>query len=426
MPSSLPVLFTHFGDEWIRGSEVVLLDLLGSLDKEKVRPVVWCNGREMAEACRKAGYLTFQDEFHHMFDYGSPKPSASHYFGLIRKCRALCRDHDIRVLHANSLAPAQWLVPAGTAERIPVLAHLHIDYLRRSRYALILHGAELIVGVSRQVIDGPLEDGVASGKARVIYNGIDFARLGDSNVDLRKKLGIPEEAFVIATTGSLIRRKGHDILIRAFRELRPGLILPHLIIPSGGPELDALRDLAATLGIGDRVHFLGYVDDIVPVYKATDAFALASRGDAFGLALAEAGHFGLPAVSTRVGGIPEVVLHGETGLLTPPEDVPAFSHALAQLMNDLDLRRLLGAAAVERVKNNFTADQMAKQFESAYTELAAIPKQDLGWISLVRRLARPYLKLIWFWGRPRRKRYDLDRLEEIRSDVQREKIGDRK
>src|SRR5579859_5516070 len=181
MSSPLPVLFTHFGDDWIRGSEILLLDLLGALDKDKVRPVVWCNGKEMEKACRAAGYPAYRDDFRHMFDYSSPKPNVSHWLEMIRRCRALCREHGIRVLHANSLAPAQWLVPAGMAERIPVLVHLHIDYLRRSRYALLLHAATMIVGVSKQVLDGPLEDGVPPERVKVIYNGIDFARLGDSN-----------------------------------------------------------------------------------------------------------------------------------------------------------------------------------------------------------------------------------------------------
>ena len=210
---------------------------------------------------------------------------------------------------------------------------------------------------------------------------------------MRAALGISSQVPVIATTGSLIRRKGHDVLIRAFQALPPGPVLPHLLIPSGGPELESLKELAASLGVADRVHFLGYVDDVVPVYKAADIFALASRGDAFGLALAEANHFAVPAVSTRVGGIPEVVLHGQTGLLTPADDVEAFARALAQLIDDPALRLRMGAAAAKRVQENFTADRMARKFEEAYAELAALPKEQLGWLQSARRLVGPYAKL---------------------------------
>jgi glycosyltransferase involved in cell wall biosynthesis len=405
MPGPLPVLFTHYGEDWIRGSETLLLDLLRALDKDKIQPIVWCNSTAMANASRDAGYVTYQDEFQYMFDYGSPKPSAREYLRLITKCRALCRKHNIRVLHSNSLAPTQWLGPAGALESIPVLSHLHIDYLRRSRYALLLHSATLVVGVSRQVVEGPLEDGMKPSRVRVIYNGIDFSRLIDSKEDLRSALGIPREAFVIATTGSLIARKGHDILIRAFHALPSTPVLPHLIIPSSGPELTALRELAAALGVQHRVHFLGYIDDVVQVYKAADVFALASRGDAFGLALAEAGHFGVPAVSTRVGGIPEVVLQDETGLLTGPDDVAAFSKALARMMTDHELRARLGEAARKRVGAVFTAASMARQFEDAYAELAAMPSKELSLMKSTGRLFGPYAKLLRLRRPPLKPRY---------------------
>src|SRR4051812_19340757 len=110
-PEPATILFTHYGEDWIRGSEVLLLDLLGALNKNKVKPIVWCNSNTMASATRAAGYLTYQDDFRHMFDYGSPKPSASHFFGLVRKGRELCRKHGVGILHGNSLAPVQWLAP---------------------------------------------------------------------------------------------------------------------------------------------------------------------------------------------------------------------------------------------------------------------------------------------------------------------------
>lgn len=393
MTAPLPILFTHYGDDWIRGSETLLLDLLGALDKNLVRPLVWCNGAEMAKAARGAGYITYHNEFRYAFDYSSPRPSASHFWRLVRTCRALCREHGIRVLHANSGAPAQWLVPAGLSQRLPVLTHLHIDYLRRSRYVLLLHATTLVVGVSRQVTDGLIADGMSPGRTRVIYNGIDFARLGRSKADLRAAQGIPPNAFVVATAGSLIARKGHDVLIRSFHALPSGPVPPHLIIPSSGPEREALQALTASLGIAERVHFLGYIDDVVQVYQAADVFALASRGDAFGLVLAEAGYFGLPVVSTRVGGIPEVVLDEQTGLLTSPDDVPAFSSALARLMADPALRARLGAAAMARVEATFTVEKMALQFEEAYATLAAMPAAQLGWGAAMRKL-RPYAQLL--------------------------------
>lgn len=388
----IPVLFTHFGDEWIRGSETALLDLLSALDKERVRPVVWCNAAEMAAAACSAGYPTHRSDFRYFFDYSSPRPNLSCLLELVRTCRALCRTYGIRVLHANSAAPAQWLVPAGFGARLPVLVHLHISYLRRSRYVLLLHRATLAVGVSRQVINDLLADGMAPARTRVIYNGINVARLNRSAIDLKGLLKIPAGAFVIATTGSLITRKGHDVLIRAFASLSAEP-MPHLLILGDGPERNSLEALATSLGIAERVHFLGYIKDFVEVYQAADLFALASRGDAFGLVLAEAGYFSLPSVSTRVGGIPEVIAHEKTGLLVPPDDVAAFSSALERLMRDKTLRARFGSAAAARVEAMFTVERMAREFEEAYATLAAIPAARLGWRGATRGLL-PYLRLI--------------------------------
>ena len=159
----LPVLFTHYGDEWIRGSEMQLLDLLAALDRSSVSPVVWCNGLDMEQASKAAGYPTYRSRFAYYMDYDSPRFSPSKFQAIVREGRAICRRHSIRVLHANSAAPVQWLVPLGLGEHLPVLAHLHIDYLRRSRFALLLHAATLLVGVSNQVTEGPLQDGWGQG-----------------------------------------------------------------------------------------------------------------------------------------------------------------------------------------------------------------------------------------------------------------------
>ncbi len=389
----LPILFVHFGDQWIRGSETLLLDLLRHLDPAVIFPIVWCNGVELAEACRAAGYATHRSDFSFFFDDGSPRFNPKMYAGLVREGIALARRYTIRVLHANSAAPAQWLVPVARRLRLPVLAHLHIDYRRRSRFAMLLHQADSIVGVSRQVIDDFAVDGVAPGQARVIYNGIDFTRLtAPTATDLRPQLGIGEGVVTIGAVGSLIRRKGHDILIRAVAALADNGA-PHLLVASDGPERAALQALAVELGVDHRVHFLGYHDPIVDLYRSVDIIVLASRADAFGLVLAEAGFSSLPVVSTTVGGIPEVVLDGQTGVLVAPDDVSALAGALARLIGDGELRRTLGAAGHRRATEVFSAQRMAEEFQVEYRRLAALPSGELGWRSVMRRL-RPYVRLV--------------------------------
>ena len=389
----LPVLFTHFGDECLRGSENVLLDLLRNLDRRRFHPVVWCNSETMAEAARGLGCPTYRSDFSHALDYSSPPLSIGRYLRLFREARALCRSHGIRVIHANSGAPAQWLVPAGLCERLPVVVHLHANYWRRSRFVLLLHAATLAIGVSQRTLGGLADDGMAPSRTRVVYNGIDPARLLESGYDLRASLGIGRDALVIATCGSLVAGKAHDVLIRAFADL-PDQATARLLVAGEGSDRVALTKLACSLGVGGRVHFLGNRDDVASVYRAADVFALASRQESFGLALAEAGLFGLPVVASNVGGIPEVVADEETGLLVPADDVAAFSLALGRLGADPALRARLGAAGRARVGQMFNATRMAEQFEAVYEGLAAIQVARLGWRSLFARL-EPYARLIW-------------------------------
>jgi glycosyltransferase involved in cell wall biosynthesis len=389
----IPILFTHFGDQWFRGSETLLLDLMGQLDRDRFRPVVWCNGDEMARRCRDSGLATTQSEFRFYFDAGSPRFSPRAYLALVRQGVALARRHGIRVLHANSAAPSQWLLPVARQLRLPLLSHLHISYLRRSRFALLTHQADLIVGVSAQVLEGVLGDGVPQARTAVIYNGVEFARLGGApaGADLRARLGIDAQALVVGSAGSLIRRKGHDILIRALAGIGAAKP-PHLLIAGDGPEHGALRRQAEAAGMGGRVHVLGHLDPITDLYRACDIVALASRGDSFALVLAEAGYAGLPVVATRVGGIPEVVAHEETGLLVPPDDPDAMMRAIGRLAADPGLRRQFGEAGRQRATERFSAQRMAGEFGAAYDRLAALPPGALGWSSVARRLG-PYGRL---------------------------------
>jgi hypothetical protein len=106
----VPVLFTHFGEQWIRGSEMVLLDLLRYLDPAIIRPVVWCNGTDLAEACRAAGHPVHQMDFTVYFEHWSPRFDLRAYRAVVRESNSLVRRYGIRVLHASG-----WCrLPEGT------------------------------------------------------------------------------------------------------------------------------------------------------------------------------------------------------------------------------------------------------------------------------------------------------------------------
>jgi glycosyltransferase involved in cell wall biosynthesis len=379
---AVPLLFTHYGEEWIRGSETLLLDLLRYVDRSQFTPVIWCNGKEMHKAVVEAGYPAYRSEFEYYGMQGSPPFNLRNYKRLVSEGIQIVRKHGIRLIHSNSGAPTQWLLPVARGEQLPLVTHLHIDYQLRSRYLLGLHQATRIVGVSADVVADFRDDGVPEERLAVIYNGIDECRLKpQTNSDMRERLGIRRDAVVVGTVGSLIPRKGHDILIRAFGIVAHQIPEGILLITSDGPERKKLEHLAGEMGIRDRIRFLGYVDDIAALYRdCFNILALASRADAFGLVIAEAGLFGIPTVATSVGGIPEVIDNGNTGLLVPPENPEAFAAALVRLIESPETRSRFGASARERAHLRFTASSMARQFETTYASLLAVPKSELGWL----------------------------------------------
>jgi hypothetical protein len=166
------------------------------------------------------------------------------------------------------------------------------------------------------------------------------------------------DAGVWAARDRSSRRKGPTCWLRACAAQLRAVPLP-LVIAGSGEERDALAAMAPRLGLGGRVHFAGQ-SPTGSLYAMSDVFALASRREGLPLSLAEAGSFRLPALATEVGGVAEIVLDGETGLLAPSRDHAALGGALARLLADPALRARMGRAARARVEASFTVRRMAR------------------------------------------------------------------
>jgi glycosyltransferase involved in cell wall biosynthesis len=205
--------------------------------------------------------------------------------------------------------------------------------------------------------------GLAPDVVSVISNGVLVERGNRDRV--RNELGLrPDESLVMAS-GSLVERKGHAVLIRALASLDRALPW-RLAIAGQGREREALEQLAVALGVADRVHVLGFRDDMPDVLAATDIFAMPSLWEGLPLALLEAMAAGKPIVASATSGIPEAMTSGCEGILTAPGDVGQLAGALEQLMRDGALRDRLGAAAAARAAAEFSFDAMIGKYEALY------------------------------------------------------------
>src|SRR5207247_11001668 len=152
---------------------------------------------------------------------GSPKLDLPAYRSLVREGESLIRECGAKLVHANSAAPSQWMVPASRRTRVPLLAHLHAIYSFRERCTLLLHQVPVVVGCSEAVVKPFRSDRVPESRLRVIPNGVDLKRLnaGDAS-ELRKSLGIRASSFLILGLGPRLPHQGFAVLVRGARLFR--------------------------------------------------------------------------------------------------------------------------------------------------------------------------------------------------------------
>jgi glycogen synthase len=164
----------------------------------------------------------------------------------------------------------------------------------------------------------------------------------------------------------LVERKGLDTLIRAIAQLEPGRF--ELAIVGDGPDRTALRELAVSLGVAQKVQFLGSLHraEVAQRYREADLFTLPSTAESFGNVFAEALASGLPVVATRVGGIPDLVEHGTNGLLVPPGDPVALAQAIRYLGSDPELRQQMSQCNRTKAEATYEWAQVTSRYLSIY------------------------------------------------------------
>jgi glycosyltransferase involved in cell wall biosynthesis len=271
---------------------------------------------------------------------------------------------------ARAHALAFWLPRLSSR----AIATRRMDYpLRRSWRTRLLYNRRVaaVVAISEEVRRRLLEAGVVPERVRVIPSGVEApAALPDERVrEAARRCLAAGAATVVATVASLERRKGIDVLLEALAILRRAGTEAVCLVCGDGTERLALQRRAEELGLERAVRFLGHRADVSEVLAAADVFALPSRHEGLGVAVLEAMAVGLPVVASSVGGIPEAVVDGVTGVLVPPEDPLLLAAALARCLEDPEAAREMGRRGRERVLERYSMEASARAYEVLYGQV---------------------------------------------------------
>lgn len=284
----------------------------------------------------------------------------------------------IHVATTQSAKRERWFLQIAKAMKKKTILHFHPSnekFLYQPKvaklYRKIFGEADVIIVLSQQWmrwIEDALGNGEWTSKMKVVYNPCPQV---ERNEKIRKKQ--------ILYAGTLLKRKGYDTLLYAFGKIAKSfpewklVFAGNAYLQEGIDEMKHGKVIAQELGISSQVLFLGWIEgkEKERVFQESAIYCLASEGEGFPMGLLDAWAYGIPSVVTPVGGIPDIVKHGENGLLFPVGDVNALAENLSIFINDDELRKRVVKNADKYVYNDFSISYINKQIEGIYQSLAS-------------------------------------------------------
>ncbi len=357
----------------VGGAQRVLFDMARNFNPEKYEVLV-CYLKEeglVGHRMREKGIRVLNMKMKGFFD-----------FRVIFKLARLIRREGIDLVHTHlARADAVGCLAAKIAG-VPVISTRHNTYEPWERnflltylYHLILSPMDAIIAVSESAKDYLASWArVDEKKVRVIPNGVDLdefnpvPRDADSKkpLGLKKSTGLSPDSTLVGTIGRLDDLKGQDHFLEAaalVAKVRPEA---RFMIVGDGPEKETLTRLSVNLGLGDRVLFTGWREDIPGLLAAMDVFVQSSHREGLGLAVLEAMACARPVVATKVDGLPELIEDGETGLLVNPGEPEGLAQGIIFLLGNKDVARRMGQAARNKARKRFDLKEMTRQIQELY------------------------------------------------------------
>ena len=393
MPDKIGILYL-FAQRGFGADAAVQADILRHLDRDEFRVHVACNAADDAGEPESLTVLRGVADISLRPTRFAPSLGARDLPSLARGVRSLgafsadfaaLRRYIVRERIAIIHSPerprdAAYNVALAKLSAARSAVHVHVkwskDYSALARWGV--QQADAVFSISQYVTRTVVGMGKPSDSVYTVLNGIDPSKWDPSidGAEVRREFGIADGTLVLASVSRLFSWKGQRELLRAFALVQATLPNVHLLIvgadsleAQGGSFSEELKALAVSLGVRERVTFTGARRDVPRIMAACDVFTLPSFEEPFGLVFLEAMAMRRPVIAIDNGGTPEVVLHGRSGLLSPPWDVAALAANILTLLRDPGLRAKMGDHGREQVLERFTAQRMARDAGVAYRHL---------------------------------------------------------
>jgi len=350
------------------GAETVFIDLATCLPKEKYRSVVVIRGKGWVyEELRRRGVEPVLLDARGSFNW--------RYLSGLRK---LIHHERVDLIQSHLLGTNVYCSLAGLLTRTPVVATFHgaVDIGQNERFKglkfdAINAGADCIIAVTDSLRDDILgRTRLKKNKTRVIYNGIDTSLFQHPHSNtLRQKYGWPENEIIIGSLGNIRSAKGYDILLRAAALLENSPHSCRFVIAgqSNSSLIDELLTLRKELGLEDKVHFLGFLDDAAEFLSNIDLFLSSSVSEGLPLSAIQAMVSGLPIIATRCGGYKRLITDRENGWLVEVGNPQAIADAIEVVAADHGLRDKLSGNARKYAIETFDIQVMLEAYEQVYS-----------------------------------------------------------
>jgi len=356
----------------IGGVQQQFLSLLKAYDRDVFNPIFCCLGPE-EEISKEIERIDIETVALNRARYHRFSP------GIVRDLYRLMKQKNIHIVRTHRYRANLYGRLAALLSGVPVkIISLHDNYRkdlrleRRIVNKILLKATDKIVAVSESIRKDIIKyDGIDSSKILVIPNGIDTERFNPEGnfADIRKGFSIKESDIVLGFVGRVVPTKGLEYLIDALPFLKKEFKNIKLLITGEGSTMERLKKKAKENNVHDSIIFTGKRRDIPDILSCTDIFVMPSVAEGLPNALLEAMAMGKPIVATEVGGIPEVIKNGHSGLLVPPRNPEALATAIKDLISNEQLAAKMGQAARHIVLDNFSIWSIAQKWQTLYLSI---------------------------------------------------------